>query len=41
LDLGRWLNEEYSIACIADPDEESEFEELHEIDPGRDAGRMM
>ena len=33
MDLGRWLNEEYSISRISDIEDEAELE-LRDLDPG-------
>ena len=40
LDLGRWLNEEYSISRIPDPEDESELESW-DVESGHDAERAM
>ena len=40
LDLGRWLNEEYSISRIPDPEDESEIESW-DVESGHDAERAM
>lgn len=40
LDLGRWLNEKYSISRISDLEDESELESW-DVESGHDAERAM